>query len=180
MANPVANTATSTETTANEFVLSRVFDAPRDLVWSAWTDEKHLAKWFGPKGFTMKSSKHDLRPGGIYHYCMMSPDGHEMWGKWVFREINAPERLVIVNSFSDANGNLTRHPMSPTWPLETLATTTLTESGGKTTLRLQWLPINASAEEIATFNAAHAGMEQGWGGTMEQLTAYLASVQASR
>jgi len=115
----------------------------------------------------------ELRPGGSYHYGMRSPDGQEMWGKWVFREIKAPERLVLVNSFSDAQGGITRHPMAPTWPREMLSTTTFAEQGGKTTLSLEWLPINATPEEIATFEAARAGMTQGWTGTFEQFTDYL-------
>ncbi|HLX79057.1 MAG TPA: SRPBCC domain-containing protein [Burkholderiales bacterium] len=156
------------------FVISRVFDAPRDRVWKAWTEVERLKQWFSPKGCTVIAAKMDLRPGGTYHYGMRTPDGHEMWGKWTFREIEAPQRLVLVNCFSDAAGGITRHPMAPTWPLEMLSTTTFAEQGGKTTLTLEWLPINASPEEIATFEAGRAGMTQGWGGTMEQFTAYLA------
>jgi len=159
--------------TTEPFVLSRVFDAPRDRVWKAWTEVERLKQWFSPKGFTVIAATMDLRPGGSYHYGMRTPTGQEMWGKWVFREIKAPERLVLVNSFSDAAGNLTRHPMAPTWPLEMLSSTTFTEQAGKTTLTLEWLPLNASAVEIATFEAGRAGMTMGWTGTMEQLTAYL-------
>ena len=62
------------------------------------------------------SSKMDLRPGGTYHYGMRTPDGKEMWGRFVYREIIPPERIVFVNSFSDPEGGITRHPMAPTWP----------------------------------------------------------------
>jgi uncharacterized protein YndB with AHSA1/START domain len=155
------------------FVISRVFDAPRERVWQAWTEAERLKQWFSPKGFTVIAAKMDFRVGGTYHYGMRTPAGQEMWGKWVFREIVAPERLVLVNSFSDAAGNMTRHPMSPTWPREMLSTTTLVQSGGKTTLTLEWQPINATPEEIATFEAGRAGMTQGWTGTMDQFTVYL-------
>ena len=155
------------------FVISRVFDAPRERVWQAWTEVERLKQWFSPKGFTVIAAKMDFRPGGFYHYGMRMPNGQEMWGKWVFREIAAPERIVVVNSFSDAAGNLTRHPMGPTWPREMLSTTTFAESGGKTTLTLEWRPIDATPEEIATFEGGRAGMTQGWTGTMEQLTDYL-------
>jgi uncharacterized protein YndB with AHSA1/START domain len=155
------------------FVISRVFDAPRDRVWKAWTEVERLKQWFSPKGFTVIAAKMDLRTGGSYHYGMRSPDGQEVWGKWLFREIKAPERLVLVNSFSDAAGNLTRHPMAPIWPREMLSTTTFTEQGGETTLSLEWLPINATPEELAAFEAARAGMTQGWTGTLEQCTDYL-------
>jgi uncharacterized protein YndB with AHSA1/START domain len=110
-----------------EFVITRVFNAPRELVWKAWTERERLMHWFGPKGFTLKVAKLDFRPGGTYHYSMRSPDGKEMWGKFVYREIVAPERIVLVNSFSDEKGNLTRHPFSPGWPLEMLSTTTFAE-----------------------------------------------------
>src|SRR5467141_4449519 len=83
--------------------------------WKAFTDPEHMKHWWGPKGFTVRITKMDFRPGGTYHYCMRSPDGRDMWGKFVYREIVAPERIVFINSFSDENGGLTRHPMSPTW-----------------------------------------------------------------
>lgn len=159
-------------------MLTRVFAAPRALVWSAFTEREHLQRWFTPKGFTMSKCAVDLRRGGVFHYGLKAPNGGEMWGKWVFREIVAPEKLVVVVSFSDANGGVTRHPLSATWPLETLSSTTFTESGGKTTLRLEWSAFNATPIEQKTFDDAHSSMEQGWAGTMEQLTAYLAQAQA--
>lgn len=164
----------TTSTADREIVVSRDFDAPRELVFKAWTEPKRLKEWWGPKGFPMLSLKLDLRPGGVLHYCMRAPNGSEMWGKFVYREIAAPERIVFVNSFSDENGNLTRHPMSPTWPLEVLNTLTLTEREGKTTLRLQGHPIKATEEERTTFDGAHKSMQQGFGGTFDQLAAYLA------
>ena len=163
-----------------EFVLSREFAAPRDLVWKAWTDPEHLQRWFGPKGTQLKVHTYDLRPGGGFLYSMKTPDGHEMWGKWTFREIVSPEKLVVITSFSDATGGVTRHPFSAAWPLETLSTTTFTERNGKTTLSLRWIAYNATAEERQTFDGAHDSMTQGWGGTMEQLTAYLAGVQKTK
>src|SRR3990167_8452907 len=81
---------------AKPFVISRTFDAPRDKVWKAWTERERLKQWFGPKGFTMPTCKLDLKPGGIFHYCLTTPQGQEIWGKWVFREIVAPERIVVM------------------------------------------------------------------------------------
>ena len=133
-----------------------------------------ILQWFGPKGFTMRTAKLDLRPGGIFHYCLRSPEGKDMWGKFVYREIVAPERIVLVNSFSDEKGGLTRHPMSPTWPLEMLSTTTLTEQVGKTTITVQWEPLNATEEERKTFNTGRDSMQMGWTGTFDQLAEYLA------
>ena len=161
---------------SKEFVITRVFDAPWELVFKAWTEPERIAKWFGPKGVTVKSAKMDLRPGGSLHTCMATPDGHEMWGKMVYREILPPEKLVYINSFSDEKGGLTRHPMSATWPLEMLTTVVLKDMGGKTELTLTWVPINSTAEEIATFEAGMAGMTGGWTGTFDQLDAYLAEL----
>jgi uncharacterized protein YndB with AHSA1/START domain len=97
-----------------------------------------------------------------------------MWAKLVYREIVAPQRLAWVHSFSDAAGGLTRHPLSSTWPLEMLTTVTFeSEPGGRTTVTLRWSPLNATAQEQATFDAAHDGMRGGWSGTFDRLAAYL-------
>jgi uncharacterized protein YndB with AHSA1/START domain len=122
----------------------------------------------------MTTAKLDLRPGGTFHYCLKTPDGKEMWGKFLYREIEAPSRIVLVNSFSDEKGGLTRHPFSASWPSEMLSKTTLTEEGGKTNLSLEWLPLNPTEEERNTFDSSHDGMKQGWTGTMDQLVEYLA------
>jgi uncharacterized protein YndB with AHSA1/START domain len=160
----------------HDFVFTRVLDAPRELIFKAWTEPEHLKEWWGPKGFAMVSLRLDLRPGGVFHYCMRAPNGSEMWGKFVYREIVAPERIGFVNSFSDEKGNLTRHPLSSSWPLEVLNILTFTEHSGKTTLSLQGRPFNATEEERTTFEAGFASMQQGFGGTLDQLAAYLASV----
>ena len=123
------------------FVITRVFDAPRELVWQVWTDPKHLTNWWGPKGLTMTACKVDLRPGGLFHYGMKTRrTAAEMWGKFVYRQIDSPKKLVLVVSFSDAQGGTTRHPMSATWPLEVLNTMTLAEEHGKTHMTLHGVP----------------------------------------
>ena len=164
------------ETKNTDFVITRVFDAPRELLWKAFTEPERMKAWWGPKGSTIVASKMDLRSGGTYLGAMRDPTGRVMWAKFVYREIAKPERLVWVHSFSDENGGLTRHPLSATWPLELLTTVTFEEEpGGKTKLTLRWSPLNASPDEQLTFDAAHDSMTQGWGGTFERLTAYLAS-----
>ena len=155
------------------FVISRTFDAPRERVWKSWTETEHIKHWLGPRGSTVNYSKVDLRPGGINHYCLATADGQEIWGKQVYREISRPERLVFVNSFSDEKGGLTRHPLSPTWPLELLTTVTLQEQQDKTIVTVEWLPINPSVAEAKTFDTGREGMKQGWGGSLDQLADYL-------
>lgn len=162
------------ETHGREFSISRTFDAPRELVFKALTESERLVHWWGPKGFTMMNSQLDLRPGGVWHYGMKSPEGFVMWGKFVYREIVAPEKLVFVNSFSDEEGNLTRHPLSPTWPIEVLNTLTLMEQDGKTTMTIRGGPINATEEEIRTFESGFESMQKGFSGTFDQLDEYLA------
>jgi uncharacterized glyoxalase superfamily protein PhnB/uncharacterized protein YndB with AHSA1/START domain len=156
------------------FAISRTFDAPRDKVWKTWTERDRLLQWFGPKGFKMTMAELDFRPGGLFHYCLRSPDGSEMWGRFVYRVIDAPERIVLVNSFSDEKGGITRHPFSASWPLEMLSTTTFTEEGGKTKVTIEWSPLNPTEEERKTFETSHEGMKQGWSGTFEQLAEHLA------
>jgi uncharacterized protein YndB with AHSA1/START domain len=159
-----------------EFVTTRVFNAPRELVFDAWTRQEHLSKWFAPKGFDILSGKLDLRVGGTYHYGLRAPDGMEMWGKWTFREIKRPEKLVVIVSFSDANGGITVHPGNANWPRETLSTTSFESQGKRTLLTLRWSPHDATDIERKTFVDGKASMEQGWGGTMELLEAYLATL----
>jgi uncharacterized protein YndB with AHSA1/START domain len=156
------------------FTITRVVDAPRDKVWRAWTEVEHLRQWWGPKGFAVTHCKVDLRPGGLMHYCLRTPDGNEMWGKFVFREIAKPERLVWINSFSDKEGGTTVHPMSADWPREMHTKVTFEDLGGKTRVTVQWTPVDASSEiERKTFEQGRDSMKQGWSGTFEQLESYL-------
>jgi uncharacterized protein YndB with AHSA1/START domain len=156
------------------FTITRVFNASRQRVFQAWTEPERIARWFGPKGISIKSANLDLRPGGSLLTCMANPDGQEMWGKWVFRKIAAPRKLVYVNSFSDPQGHLTRHPHQPNWPLELLTTVILADQKGKTKLTLTWSPENAVGVENQTFEDGMASMQGGWTGTFDQLEAYLA------
>ena len=166
-AAPVADT---------EFTITRVFDAPRALVWQAWSEAGRLAQWWGPKGASIRVMTLDFYPGGMFHYAMQFKPGHDIYGRFIYREISAPERLVFVSSFSDADGGITRAPfpqLGGTWPLEVLNNMTLTDEGGKTTLMLRAGPINATEEERRTYAGMFDSMRQGFGGTFDQLAEYL-------
>ena len=166
------------ETGSEDFVISRVLDAPRELVWRCFTDPKHMQQWWGPKGASVTQSKMDLRPGGTFHYHMEMADGTPVWGKMVYREITPRDRIVFINSFSDEFGGTARHPMAPTWPLEMLSVFTFEDvPGGKTRFTVRWSPHNATAEERKTFDGGHDSMRQGWGGTLDQLEGYLATAK---
>jgi uncharacterized protein YndB with AHSA1/START domain len=165
----------ATGTPDEEFIISRVFDVPRDRMFDFWTKREHLMRWFGPKGFTMTTANLDLRPGGTFHYCLRTADGREMWGKFIYREIIPPQRLVWVNTFSDAQGNLTRQPFTTErWPREMLTTVTFAEHQGRTTVTIHWVPINADTAERDTFHKNREGMRTVGKDTFEQLAGYLA------
>lgn len=167
----------ATDRLTGDFSISREFAAPLSLVWKVWTEADHMARWFGPAGFSMVSSTMDLRPGGRYHYGMRAPGGAVMWGLWTFREVSPPSRLVFVASFSDEAGGITVHPMAPTWPRQMLSTVIFSEAGGLTKLSLKAQALNPTEVEASTFEQGKAGMTQGWGGTFGQLEAYLRSQQ---
>jgi uncharacterized protein YndB with AHSA1/START domain len=163
--------------TSQDFVLARTFNAPRSLVWKAWTSAEALGQWWGPKGATIRVIDFDLRPGGMFHYAFAFQPGHEMYGRFVYREIVAPERLVFVSSFSDPEGGITRAPfpqLKGKWPLEVLSVMRLTELGGETTLTLRASPLSASEEERGMFTGNIDSMRQGYGGTFDKLSEYLA------
>jgi uncharacterized protein YndB with AHSA1/START domain len=158
------------------FVIRRVVRAPRELVWRLWTEREHLAQWFGPKGCTIPVCEIDLRPGGTFHYCMRFAGGADMWGKWVFTEVAAPDRLAMVTSFSDQTGSTCRAPFDG-WPLEMTTIVTFEEHAGigkGTVVTVTSSAHQASAAEQKTFDDHHGSMQQGWSGTFEQLEAYLA------
>ena len=163
-------------TLESELVITRSFNAPRELVFKAFTQAEHLVHWWGPKGFTIEIHQLKLRPGGKFHYSMQLPDGGKMWGIFVYHEIKSPERIVFVNSFSDEKGNITRASFAQTFPLEILNEWTFTEENGKTTITLKGKPINATEEENNFFKGMASSMQQGFGGTFDQLEAYLTDI----
>lgn len=133
-------------------VIERIFDAPRELVWKAWTDPGHVKLWWGPKDYSAPVAEIDLRVGGKYLYCMRSPDGHDGWTTGTFREIVPMERIVATNCFSDPQGNVvppTRNGMPPDMATEMLQTVTFEDLGPartKLTLRVEGLPTGLMSE----------------------------------
>jgi uncharacterized protein YndB with AHSA1/START domain len=162
--------------TDQPFVISRLFDAPKDLVWAVHTDCGHLKHWWGPKGFPVFACTINPRQGGTFHYGLRSAGGEEIWGKFIYHEVTPLERLVSIMSFSDAQGGLTRHPYNPDWPREILSTVTFAGQNGKTLLTARWEPNTPTAKEREAFNAGHESMTMGWTGTLDQLTEYLATL----
>lgn len=164
----------------NAFIITRQFDAPRNIVFKVWTEAEHLKHWWGPKGFDIEVKKLDFRPGGIFHYCMKAASGQTMWGRFKYQEIVSPEKIVFVNSFSDEEGNIKPAPFGDIkFPLEVLNIFTFTEQDGKSILTLRAGPVNATEEEMAVYKNFHGSMQQGYGGTFEKLADYLSELFVS-
>jgi uncharacterized protein YndB with AHSA1/START domain len=165
--NATSNAATNTDD--REMVITRIFDAPRELVWKAWTEPEHVMRWWGPKDFTSPVCKIDFRVGGSYLYCMRSPEGQDFWSTGVYREIVPMERIVCTDSFADEEGNVvpaTHYGMSPDFPLELQVTVTFEEHDGKTkmTLRHAGMPAGTMKEMAG----------QGWNESFDKLAQDLA------
>jgi uncharacterized protein YndB with AHSA1/START domain len=143
----------------HDLVLTRVFDAPRELVFQAWTDPKHLAQWFGPHGFTIPFCKVDLRPGGEWRHVMRGPDGANYPMTAIFQEVARPERLVFMCYVPDKEKSL----------FEILNTVTFEDQGGKTKLTLRLQVVKSTPEAAPML----AGMEEGWTQTLERLAEHV-------
>ena len=141
-----------------ELVITRTFEAPRRLVFKMWTEPEHLVRWWGPRGFATISSRMNVRPGGIWSRSMRAPDGRIIRKSGVYREIVAPERLVLTYVTDDAEGN-----SGP----ETLVTVTFTDLGGKTRLTLHQVAFQSVA--------ARDDHRRGWTGALERLAKHLSA-----
>jgi len=154
-----------------ELVISRTFAAPRELVWQAWTQCEHLQEWWAPAGWSVPVCKMDFRVGGTWHYCMKGPmpDGSEMesWGLTVYQEIVVPERIVALDQFADAEGNV-----APEMP-KLLNTITFTAAGSQTTVTSHTEV--AAAADLETL--VQMGMEEGLAQSWDQLDAHLKQIQ---
>lgn len=163
---------------ARPFIISRVFRAPRERVFRAWTERGHLQRWFGPPGTTIPECTLDLRAGGAFHYLVRSGEGSDMWARWVFRDVVPGERLVFVVSFSDRSGGVARAPFDESWPLEMLSTVTFDDHAGigrGTVVGIRWEPLGAGEVEERTFDRGHESMNQGWAGTLDRLAEHLST-----
>jgi len=153
-----ARTSAAAEAGERELVITRIIDAPRHIVFQAWTEPDRVARWWGPQGFTTVYHDMDIRPGGAFRVCMRSPEGAEHWKQGVYREVVEPERLVFTFAWEEADGKPGH---------QTLVTVTFAERGDKTELRLH----QAVFETIARRDEH----QHGWTSTLERFAEYLAS-----
>jgi uncharacterized protein YndB with AHSA1/START domain len=143
-----------------ELVITRIFDAPRDVVFQAWTEPGRVARWWGPQGFVTTYCDMDIRPGGGFRVCMRSREGAEHWKQGVYREVVEPERLVFTFAWEDAEGKPGH---------QTLVTVSFAEEGAKTKLTLH----QAVFETVARRDEH----QRGWTSTLERFAEYLANYQ---
>lgn len=154
---------------ARDVVITRVLDAPRALVFKAWTEPEHIVRWWGPKGFSAPYARLDLRPGGSYLFCMRAPDGRDYWSTGIYREVVEPERIVCTGSYADEQGN----PVPPSyygfdgdWPGEITIAVTFADEGRGTRITVR-----------------HAGLperhirpsEDGWNESLDKLAGAVAT-----
>lgn len=158
------------------FVIARSFEAPIDVVFDMWTNEKHFQRWMGPTGSTMKFIECNIRSGGTSFYEMQFA-GNTMYGKFEYKEITKPKRLVYKQWFSTKDGGLGKHPLAPTWPTYMLTTVTFNEEGlDQTRISIKWEIFGeATKEESGMFHNAKPGMQDGWTGSFDKLEELLAS-----
>lgn len=150
----------------------RIFDAPREKVWKAWTEPEHLKKWWGPKGFTAPEIRQDLKTGGKYVYCMQGPAGTEwdkpMWSGGEYKEVVPMEKIVATDNFTDENGNIIDPKevgMPGEWPEQMVVTVTFEDApGGKTKLTLVHTGHPAEMADMA---------EAGWNESLDKFAAIL-------
>jgi uncharacterized protein YndB with AHSA1/START domain len=158
-----------TESATFDLLITRTFNAPRELVWKAWTEPEHMMRWWGPKHFTSPACKLDFRVGGTYLVCMRGPDGKDYWSTGKYLEIIPLEKIVCTDNFADAEGNIvpaSYYGMEGEWPGddELVFTLTFSEAGSQTTLTLRHTGLPVAVKEMTG---------TGWNEMLDKLVDYL-------
>lgn len=154
--------ANATDLDARSIVTTRLIDAPRDLVWQAWTDPKHLAKWWGPDGFTTTTSRFEFRTGGVWRFVMHGPDGRDYENRITYDAIEPPARIVYRHGGDEA-----------VEPVQFHTTVTFVEEGGRTRLTMHAVfPSAAERDRVAREYGAVEGAQQ----TIRRLATYVSTL----
>lgn len=163
----------TTATTKDGLKIVREFNAPQEMVFDAFANAEALAQWWGPVGMPITVHNFDFREGGKFHY-KMEGNGQVMWGIFNYRNIQRADLIEFVSSFSDEAGNICKAPFPIDFPMEVFNQMTLESiDGNRTRLTLQGHPINATAEQEATYAGMKDNMNQGFKGTLDQLEQYI-------
>ncbi|MBX2835667.1 MAG: SRPBCC domain-containing protein [Gammaproteobacteria bacterium] len=156
-------------------VIVREFDAPRQLVFDAWTQVEHLNNWMFPMpGCQCEFVSADIKTGGTSLHKITMPNGQEMWLFTKYEEVTSPDTLIFLQYMSNESAEILPHPAMPDWPKDMLATLhfeSLSES--RTKITFLWEPRNPTEKELAAFEASRADHQRGWGAGMDQLAVYL-------
>jgi len=162
-----------------KFVINRTFEAPLKTVYEMWTNPQHLTKWLGPTGSTMELLQGEIKAGASIFFSMTNEssgnEGVKLYGKIHYHEMQPSEHLTYTQQFADAQGNMGRHPMAPTWPAFMLTRVDFAEEApNRTRVTVSWEPYgDVTSDELATFIQARSGMTQGWTGSFDKLEEYL-------
>lgn len=156
------------------FEITRHYDRPLATVWRAWSEAEQLQQWWGPKGCSIEVLRFEFRPGGFFHYAMKFPGTEPMWGRFNYRVIEPQARLVWLNSFANERCGIARAPFSDECPLEIENSVAFTAQGpGQTTVFLRAQPFGELAAERRYFEGLQPSLHEGYGGTFDQLGAFL-------
>ncbi len=166
----------STGSETERMVVTKIFDAPRELVWKAWTDPKYVMQWWGPKGFTAPVCRIDFRVGGKFLCCMRSPDGQEFWNAGEYHEIVLHEKIVSSMYFSDSNGNKVQpeHYGLEHEAIEGAHDVTLFEDIGKGQTKLTFIGNETMAE------ATKSGQVEGWNQILVKVATVVAELAQAK
>lgn len=165
------NNSNAISHTGNQLVINRVFDAPREILWKAWTDPEVTKMWFGPRTFTIPFITIDLRVGGKMINCMHGPDGTDLWSVGEYKEIVPFERIVVTDSFADEHGNIvdaSYYGMNPDFPLINDVILTFEDLDGKTNFTMKYEGASPIPEDDLV------PMTNGWIESFDKLAEYLA------
>lgn len=149
-----------------DLTFTRIFYAPRELVFQAWTDARHVAAWWGPHGFSNPVCEVDPRPGGGFVVHMQGPDGTIYPGSGIFLEVVAPERLIFTSTFEGRDGRVL---------INAVNSVTFEDLDGRTRLTLNARVVDAAREAAGNL----AGMEEGWTQSLERLAAIVRAVNGA-
>jgi uncharacterized glyoxalase superfamily protein PhnB/uncharacterized protein YndB with AHSA1/START domain len=155
-----------------DFVITRQFDAPKDLVFGAFATADAMAQWWGPAEFDTTVLHFDFRPGGLFHY-KSEVGGTVMYGRFIYGEIREPDLIEFTSSFSNEKAEAVTSTLMPNWPLEIFNSFSFTESNGKTTITIIGYPINPTEEEYRNFLSFQPNVQKGMQATFDQLQRYL-------
>ena len=156
--------------------VTRHLKAPRSLIWEVWSQAHHLLRWWGPKGVPIGLGGFSFVEGGHFHFSMDFPDSPRWWASFVYVELCPPHRIRFTNSFTDDQRNIQPPPFPGDWPVEIAYTVTFDEVDGGTLLTLEGEAIRATTAQVSFFTEVLSSLEQGFGGTLDQLEAHLAHV----